>query len=63
VFIDGQEEEENSWIIQYDERFTRRLLPMFWRKIGETWRAELPSWNKSLILLALPRGLEPLFSP
>jgi hypothetical protein len=34
-----------------------------WRKIGEIANSRPPAKIKRLILLALPRGLEPLFSP
>jgi hypothetical protein len=34
-----------------------------WRKFGEDKRAGAYMPSKLLILLALPRGLEPLFSP
>jgi hypothetical protein len=33
------------------------------QKVGNDWLAQARSAIKPLILLALPRGLEPLFSP
>jgi hypothetical protein len=50
---------EGAWIAR---AFVRDPAPDHWKGGFKGGRA-LPSPQKSLILLALPRGLEPLFSP
>ena len=46
-------------------RLTTFSKPAFgsWRKVEETPELQFEIANKSLILLALPRGIEPLFQP
>jgi hypothetical protein len=39
------------------------VLRLNWRKFGEEKRSHAMTAHKLLITLALPRGLEPLFSP
>ena len=40
-----------------------RIEKLSWRKVGEIPRGQHENATKCLILLALPRGIEPLFQP